>query len=321
MYAWYEKAEVCYAVLDGVPGPDAENFEAEFKASRWLTRGWILQELLAPENVVFFGRPLAGSWIMLGDRDSLCLLISTCTRIPTMYLMHHEFSKNATIAGKMSWVAKRETTREEDIAYCLLGLFSVSMPLLYGDGPRAFMRLQEEIMKISDDQTIFAWMHDPSGHASECGFEQPISHERFRNSGLLSRTDIGLGLLADRPEAFLESGKANIFSIPMRDQMPYHMTNRGLSISLKIKPIRDPVEILYLADTVEDLHLADTRCYLSLPPNAEGHIDGLVSICVYLKRISTAGVHQFVCIRCEKLAFITKRQEDAKLRSIFIRTE
>jgi hypothetical protein len=158
MYAWYQKAEICYAVLDDVPGPDAADFEAEFKASRWFTRGWTLQELLAPRNVVFFGRPLTGPSIMLGDRTSLCGLISTSTAIAEEDLIGSAYCQYCTVAQKMSWASKRETTREEDIAYSLMGLFSVNMPLLYGEGARAFMRLQEEITNISDDQSIFAWV-------------------------------------------------------------------------------------------------------------------------------------------------------------------
>jgi hypothetical protein len=140
MYAWYQKAEVCYAFLKDVAGPDAANFEVNFKASRWFTRGWTLQELLAPQHVVFFGTLPAGFWIMLGDRVSLRSLISTHTRISTKFLIDSKELDDANIAQKMSWAAGCETTREEDLACCLLGLFSVNMPLLYGEGSRAFMR-------------------------------------------------------------------------------------------------------------------------------------------------------------------------------------
>jgi hypothetical protein len=139
-YAWYQKAEVCYAFLNDVAGPDAANFEVNFKASRWFTRGWTLQELLAPQHVVFFGTLPAGFWIMLGDRVSLRSLISTHTRISTKFLIDSKELDDANIAQKMSWAAGCETTREEDLACCLLGLFSVNMPLLYGEGSRAFMR-------------------------------------------------------------------------------------------------------------------------------------------------------------------------------------
>src|SRR5450755_1681993 len=65
--------------------------------------------------------------------------------------------ENFSVAQRMSWAAKRYTTRLEDLAYCLMGLFNVNMPMLYGEGERAFIRLQEEIMKVSDDDSLFAW--------------------------------------------------------------------------------------------------------------------------------------------------------------------
>ncbi|KAM0702881.1 hypothetical protein Q7P35_010313 [Cladosporium inversicolor] len=328
MNAWYQRAEVCYAILDGVPGPDAADFEVEFKASRWFTRGWTLQELLAPRQVVFFGRPLAGSWIMLGDRTSLRLLISSRTRIPTKCLTDSDELDDANIAQKMSWAAGRETTREEDLAYCLLGLFSVNMPLMYGEGPRAFMRLQEEIMKISDDPTIFAWMQDPAQDASEHGFEQHISYERLRDSELRELEFVGLesaklvsladtshGLFADSPKAFLNSGEVCSWSNSLTKQLPYHLTNRGLSISLHLKPLSD--------DPSKNLYLADIGCCLPLPPKTKGEPDGMAPISVYLKRRSSPGVNQFARIRCEKLALIpeedTLTPPSGVLTAIFVR--
>lgn len=136
-----------------------------------------------PKDVVFFGRLLGGTWDILGNRESLQDLISSRTGIPEKYLTGSENLHTANIAQKMSWVAERKTTKPEDIAYCLLGLFSVNMPLIYGEGHRAFRRLQEEIVKISDDQTIFAWMHSPAQNALECGFEPPLSHKRLKNLG------------------------------------------------------------------------------------------------------------------------------------------
>lgn len=327
MYAWYQKTEICYAVLHFVPGPDAADFEAKFKESRWFTRGWTLQELLAPKQVVFFGRLPLGSWVMLGDRQSLQSLIASTTRIPTKFLADPEELSDANIAQKMSWAAGRETTREEDIAYCLLGLLSVNMPLLYGEGSRAFMRLQEELMKVSDDQTIFAWMHDPARDYQEYGFEQRIGKGSLRDSErrefqiegpepetTIYWVDSSHGLLADSPKAFLGSGQVTTWSTVSKKEMPYHMTNRGLSISLHLKPMSQ--------HPYEEYYLADIGCCLRGPDHYDNP-DGMLPIWIYLKRRSTPSVHQFARMRCEKLALTAEEDvytpESANLTNIFIR--
>lgn len=158
MYAWYQQARKCYAILEDVPEKTSPNFRSSFMSSRWFTRGWTLQELLAPDNVYFFGRDPLGNWTPIGDRITLQDLISVTTTIDVHYLVGRLNVHQASVARRMSWAAKRRTKREEDIAYCLLGLFQVNMAMLYGEGPKAFLRLQQEIMKQSDDQSIFAWV-------------------------------------------------------------------------------------------------------------------------------------------------------------------
>ncbi|KAF8861948.1 hypothetical protein BDZ45DRAFT_703216 [Acephala macrosclerotiorum] len=138
MYAWYGKAQRCYAFLADVPA-DVD--------VRWFTRGWTLQELIAPRDVIIYSQ----DWVKLGEKSSgddssLHDTISRSTGIDV-----------DVVKGRMSWAATRTTTRVEDRAYCLMGLFNVNMPMLYGDGEKAFIRLQEEIVKDSDDQSLFAW--------------------------------------------------------------------------------------------------------------------------------------------------------------------
>ncbi|KAK3346002.1 heterokaryon incompatibility protein-domain-containing protein [Lasiosphaeria hispida] len=147
MYRWYEEAGECYAYLADVPS------KVEFSKSRWFTRGWTLQELIAPSTVIFFNE----DWEALGTKESLRQAISDCTRIPVGILLGEDDLEMFSIAQKMSWAARRETTRVEDRAYCLLGIFGIHMPLIYGEKETAFIRLQEEIMKISDDHSLFAW--------------------------------------------------------------------------------------------------------------------------------------------------------------------
>lgn len=145
MYRWYRNAQVCYAYLYDVPSVD-------FKDSIYWTRGWTLQELIAPQSLLLFDC----SWNEIGDRSSLAAKITEITTIP-IEILHGQNPLWQSIAERMRWASRRVTTRTEDIAYCLMGLFDVNMPLLYGEGPKAFRRLQQEIIKSSDDDSIFAW--------------------------------------------------------------------------------------------------------------------------------------------------------------------
>lgn len=153
MYRWYQNARECYAYLRDVAASEGDRSLAELGSSRWFKRAWTLQELLAPESVTFY----TSDWKFIGFRSDLTATISKATGIDEEYLCQRD-SSMASVAKRMSWAANREATRAEDIAYSLFGLFDVQMPLLYGEGlKKAFMRLQEEIMKFSDDHTLFAW--------------------------------------------------------------------------------------------------------------------------------------------------------------------
>ena len=157
MYRWYYNARICYVYLTDVwIGQEREYISRsvpEFRESRWFTRGWTLQELLAPRVMEFLDK----DWRFLGDKDSLKDHISSITVIGQHYILD---IKEASAAQKMSWASGRKTTRLEDMAYSLMGIFEVNMPLLYGEGTNAFTRLQHEIVKVSDDESIFAWEDD-----------------------------------------------------------------------------------------------------------------------------------------------------------------
>jgi hypothetical protein len=135
MFAWYRHSHVCYAYLEdvecGPEGPKHETFDQQFRRSRWFTRGFTLQELLAPANVQFFSR----EWHPLLNKTALANTISDITAIDESHL---DFDASDThppsIAQRMSWLSRRSTTRVEDIAYCMLGIFNINMPLLYGEG-------------------------------------------------------------------------------------------------------------------------------------------------------------------------------------------
>ncbi|RGP67940.1 heterokaryon incompatibility [Fusarium sporotrichioides] len=112
---------------------------SSFRRSRWFKRGWTLQELLAPIEVVFYDK----DWKGISTRGSIGDLIGVITGIRPGYLSNdyrqHEGIRDklstASVAERMSWMNKRETTRPEDVAYCLLGIFDINMPMLYGEAP------------------------------------------------------------------------------------------------------------------------------------------------------------------------------------------
>ncbi|KAI1325475.1 HET-domain-containing protein [Xylariaceae sp. FL0255] len=159
MFKWYAKAAICFAYLadvnvDNYWGNNPERFYRRcIKTSRWFTRGWTLQELIAPHHIEFF----SDNWTCIGSRISLSFTIHQITGIEEQYLDGSGSFRHASIASRMSWAARRKTSRIEDMAYALLGIFDIHMPLLYGEGEGAFIRLQEEILKVSTDQSIFAW--------------------------------------------------------------------------------------------------------------------------------------------------------------------
>jgi ankyrin repeat protein/heterokaryon incompatibility protein (HET) len=149
MFKWYRQADRCYAYLQDVPHDQLHLFPE----SRWFTRGWTLQELLAPKEVDFF----SSEWQPLGSRKELAPQVERATGIPQHCLNGVVDISEASVAQRMSWAAKRRTKRQEDMAYCLLGIFGVTMPMVYGEGEEAFMRLQEEIMRRGADDSILAW--------------------------------------------------------------------------------------------------------------------------------------------------------------------
>lgn len=198
MFIWYQRAEQCYALLSDLP---PGNHDAIMQ-SRWWTRGWTLQELLAPRRLTFYD----SEWCFVADREQYCGTIYDHTNIPTAVLCQECPLSSLPVAVRMSWASQRSTTREEDEAYCLLGIFDVSMPLIYGEGRKAFLWLQEEIVKRSNDLTILASTLDES-----------------RN-----------GLLATSPKAFEQC--SFVLEMVSNKHVPseFSITNRGLHFSSRI---------------------------------------------------------------------------------------
>ena len=154
MFHYYSSAAICYVYLQDVPSDSDESDPSKLLArSRWFRRGWTLQELVAPRLVLF----LSQSWEIIGSKADYAALIEETTNIPATILRLEQPLADFSIAQRMSWASGRSTTRVEDEAYCLLGIFDINMPTLYGEGRKAFRRLQEEIMRHFPDTTLFAW--------------------------------------------------------------------------------------------------------------------------------------------------------------------
>ncbi|KAI6143792.1 heterokaryon incompatibility protein-domain-containing protein [Pisolithus tinctorius] len=205
MFVWYANSEVCYAFLhdvntDVLPTKHHADF-AEFNGwPSWFSRGWTLQELVAPEHVRFFNK----EWVCIGDKNGHARTLNIITRISVDVLAKGLGFSRPSVAQIMSWAADRTTTREEDRAYSLLGLFGVHMPMLYGEGKNAFLRLQLEIIRSTNDQSIFAWgwrkaigrsrsflAEDPSDFQDCSNIEQIDRREFVRTLGKsLSRREL-----------------------------------------------------------------------------------------------------------------------------------
>ncbi|KAI1871726.1 hypothetical protein JX265_005712 [Neoarthrinium moseri] len=270
MFRWYQNSAICLAYLFDVTAEAyQESPSASLAQSKWFTRGFTLQELLAPAQVYF----LASDWTPLGDRDSLALLVSNITGINKWYLtqpmeetsatqadlpLESRLSRvqKATFAEKMSWAARRQTEREEDMAYSLLGLCGVNMPLLYGEGPGAFRRLQQEMIRQQCDPSLLAWdlvfdipdehpiaklLHDPSSlwprPSTFFGWEHPWSHPTHWTA----RMKGARGVLASHPAAFANSARLIPFDASLDD---WELTVKGLALELPTSHDEHPYVVL-----------------------------------------------------------------------------
>ena len=225
MYSWYQAADICYALLSDVHGePLCSQTIHEIKESKWFTRGWTLQELIAPDKVILFNK----YWQTLGTKESLAEVLTSRTGVPAGILNKTQELSSQSIAQRMSWASERVTTREEDWAYCLLGIFDVNMPLFYGEGERkAFLRLQEEIIRKSDDHSIFAWDIHALQKPSKLSDGGAVATSSAR---IVQQLEFLHGLLAPSPKAFGQCQNVRE-TTSRRGRTAYTMTNRGLSIS------------------------------------------------------------------------------------------
>ncbi|KAH8895440.1 HET-domain-containing protein [Thozetella sp. PMI_491] len=218
MFKWYAKASLCYAYLSDVPPDDrVQDSGSAFISSRWFTRGWTLQELLAPGELHFY----SSAWSYLGTRSELSTTVQTITGIARPFLLGIASLHEASVAQRMSWAARRVTKRKEDIAYCLLGIFGVMMPMIYGEGDQSFIRLQEEIIKHAEDDSILAWGWN-CGNTPRARSENDPATKPATSILATSPTDFaGCAHIVSRPHSYISldiSGGRLRLQIPLVNQ-------------------------------------------------------------------------------------------------------
>jgi hypothetical protein len=209
-----------------------------------------LQELLAPLKVQFFDK----YWKSIGRKEDHLQNLSEITKID-LFALNGGDPQRLGIARRMSWAANRQTTRAEDMAYCLLGIFNIKMPLLYGEGAKAFVRLQEEILKVSNDQSLFAW-RDPTMNHYRDDYPE-ASHPQ--------------GLLAASPGVFRYSNTIAQFYTETPGRAFSSSTNKGLQVEFLM---------------CQDLTAASGLVYLAVLSCQIGNIPGILPA-IRLRRITS----------------------------------
>ena len=228
MYRWYANAKVCYAYLHDVDGssfPTKRDDDKHPKSNgwpEWFSRGWTLQEMIAPSNLQFFNK----NWQHIGDKKTLAHNLSAITGVP-WYILEDGLNRNCPcVAQIISWAANRTTTRVEDRAYSLMGLLDVNMPMLYGEGRKAFHRLQLEIIRSSDDQSIFAWGHASNVRIGSILADDPSFFRDCSDIRLMNRDNF----IAESKKRFHELGSMDV------DDGVFLVTNHGIQIRMLLCP-------------------------------------------------------------------------------------
>ena len=224
MYRWYAKAKICYAYLDDVDGSSFPTKKDEKKYSKsngwpeWFSRGWTLQEMIAPQNLQFFNK----NWQHIGDKEGLSQDLQRITGVPEDILADGLEGIRPCVAQIISWAANRTTTRVEDRAYSLMGLLDVNMPMLYGEGKKAFHRLQLEIIRSSNDESIFAWGHKSDVRIGSILADDPSAFKGCSGMELMNYDEF----IKEFPE--LSSTNPDRFGV-------FPITNRGIQIWMRLR--------------------------------------------------------------------------------------
>ncbi|KAH8897399.1 hypothetical protein GQ53DRAFT_743109 [Thozetella sp. PMI_491] len=232
-FRWYRQCQVCIVHLSDYPSNEQQPADVKTTLSRcrWVRRAWTLQELIAPSKVQFYDE----NWVCIGSKDSLIPVLSEITRIDTAALEDPECLFDFSVGRRMSWAAKREARHVEDIAYALVGLFGVSLPVLYGEGRRAFIKLQEEIMKETEDASLFAWK----------------SHDDQKYRGLLAHSPSEFRHFASRPSTAPLKIRGDIFissaGFTIEDHFGSHGAAQDVILALygDEEPDKSPIGVIF----------------------------------------------------------------------------
>ena len=289
MYTWYTRADVCYAYLADVPADeDHSKDESCFRQSRWFTRGWTLQELIAPPHLVF----LSKDWSVLGSKSALAELVHDVTNINIEALLQSGALHTFSVAQRFSWAATRTTTRVEDRAYSLLGIFDINMATLYGEGERAFQRLQEEILRRIPDHSLFV--------STQIFLDLPLSP--FSSTLYFECEDsprAGISLLSPSLDAFSRAGcidavpHGDVFrrfdhpNLPIPD---YHFTPLGIRTQVTLIPLSRIIPVRPPPDSGSNWYLVLLGCEHAERP---GHL--LARVCHIPHATSQSGIELLYC--------------------------
>ena len=323
MCKWYQQSSICIVYIDDwLPGFDwadirplsrsesrSENMPLEpvfinpytnaSKTSktdtlRWFTRGWTLQELIVPAKIDFYDR----NWDLKGHKsnEQVAQALARITGIACHILTddHDGALREFSLGQRMSWASYRTTSRAEDMAYCLLGIFEINMPLLYGEGEKAFLRLQDEIIRSSTDLSLFAWQ----------GF--PHDERRIR------------GIYAYHPIEFAHLGNCCIDNIYGVEPEEFSMTNNGMKINTSLLAFPDSAYFDGEIVNGDDLAVMPLKCTSSYLP--VGVLLQQVSVDIYMR----VTAHKSIEITdnmstCEASTIYICRDLDVVANDLFIR--
>jgi hypothetical protein len=256
-WEWFRNAALCIVHLSDVPTPmslDQNGPNAITHVPRWFARGWTLPELIAPANVQFYG----ASWQHLGSKYLLRATICALTGIDEHSLFAADLA-SVSVARRMAWAAGRTTARGEDAAYSLLGLFDVQIAVRYGEGGRrAFVRVQEEILRETEDHSLFAWRapasREPAGEWIGVLAESPANFAPRRSGAAAAAVAAAVAASEELPPGSLPP--------PYFVGEPHEVTNRGIKVHLPLLRDRGGGGVTAILNCRSP---SNPDCYIGLP--------------------------------------------------------